>query len=686
MRTYKTMCPMNCNPTYCGMEVDVEAGQLLAVRGDRANPDSRGFLCVRGQATPEIFDNRRRLLQPLRRVGPRGNDVWEPIGWDEALDQIAGAMRAAGRERVAVWPGHGANANTISRQLVARFANVYGCQFWQPSIICWALGAYGLAITGLLEVHVKEDLGAHAQTVILWGANVASQPSTSPHLLAAKRRGAKIVAIDCRRTESASLADRFLIVRPGTDAALALALLHVIFAEGWHDEAFLAAHAVGGEELAESVRSATPAWAEAITGVPAAEIVDLARLYATNRPATIVLGGSSMFKQRNGWQASRAISCLPAVTGQIGIPGGGLGPRHAATVRGEEYANIGGASSRPPGQYIPSHMPAMTEALANGEIDVLILPGSNILGHFADSGSVERALDRVGLIVCQDLFMSETSRRRADIVLPGTAWLEEVGVKATVSNVYLMDRALEPEGETRSIGDTFRALADRLDLPSFYPWPDQAAAVDALLAGLDGGSVTVDRLRVEEGRYAKQVASVAYADLRFPTPSGKLELYSARCAELGLSPLPVYEEPAETPRSAGDLARRYPLVFRQGRTLTHFHAFYDQGLALPTLARLDPSPRLWINPFDAAERGLRSDDPITIFNQRGDFTATAQVTTDVPPGVVWMRDGWAGLNHLTSGEETMPLAASVALSIPGGQASYEALVEVRSSLAPVTVS
>jgi anaerobic selenocysteine-containing dehydrogenase len=677
MLTVKTMCPMNCNPTYCGMEADVADGRLVAIRGDKSNPDSRGFLCVRGQATPEIFGNPRRLLTPLRRIGPRGSNAWEPISWDDALDQTAAAMRAAGRERVAVWPGHGANVNTIARTLAQRFANVYGCQWWQPSIICWALGAYGLAITGLLEVHTKEDLGANSQTVVLWGANVASQPGTSPHLVAAKRRGATIVAIDCRRTESASLADRFVIVRPGTDAALALAMLHVIFANGWQDQSFLDEHAVGGAELAEAVATATPAWASAITGVPAEEIVELARLYATNRPAMVVLGGSSMFKQRNGWQASRAISCLPAVTGQVGIPGGGIGPRHAASVRGEEYASISAAESRPPGQYVPSHMPAMAEALGSGQIDVLLLPGSNILGHFADSNAVERALERVGLIVCQDLFMSETARRCADLVLPGTAWLEEVGLKATVSNVYLMDRALEPEGEARSIGDTFRALAERLDVPAFYPWRDQSAAVDAVLAGLDGGQITVDRLRADEGRYAKKVASVAYADLRFPTPSGKIELYSARCAELGLSPLPIYEEPSETPRRPSELARRYPLVFRQGRTLTHFHAFYDQGQALPTLARVDPTPVLWINPFDAAERRIDDGNPIELFNDRGQFGAVARVTTDVPPGVVWMRDGWAGVNRLTNLEETMPVEASVALSIPGGQSSYEALVDVK---------
>lgn len=675
MRTFKTMCPMNCNPTYCGMEADVDDGKLVAVRGDRANPDSRGFLCVRGQATPEIFGNAKRLRRPLRRVGSRGSGSWEPIAWDDALDQVAVAMRRAGRERVALWPGHGANVNTISRQLAQRFANVYGCQWWQPSIICWALGGYGLALTGLLEVHTKEDLGAHSQTVFLWGANVASQPSTAPHVLAAKRRGATVVAIDCRRTETAALADRFVVVRPGTDTALALAMLNVVFAEELHDPAFLAAHTVGAAELAAAVETATPAWAAAITGVPAEEIVTLARLYATARPAMIVLGGSSMYKNRRGWQASRAISCLPAVTGQVGIPGGGIGPRHAASARGEDFASLGGAELRPPGRYVPSHMPAMLDALKGGAIDVLLLPGSNLLSHFTDSNAVERALEQVGLVVCQDLFPSETARRCADLVLPGTAWLEEMGVKATVANVYLMDRALAPEGEARSIGDVFRALADRLDLPAFYPWPDQTAAVSALLGGLDGGTLNVDRLRAAEGRYAKQIASVAYADYHFPTPSGKIELYAARCLELGISPLPCYEEEALSPSDSA----RYPLTFRQGRTLTHFHSFYDQGQALPTLARLDPEPLLWINPADAADRRLADGAPIRVFNQRGELEARAKVTADVPPGVVWMRDGWAGINRLTSGEETMPLAASVALSVPGGQASYEAFVEVEGS-------
>jgi anaerobic selenocysteine-containing dehydrogenase len=676
VRTLKTMCPMNCNPTYCGMEVDVEDGRLRAVRGDRSNPDSRGFLCIRGQAAAEIFDNPRRVRQPLCRRGPRGTDAWEPVGWDEALDLIADRMRAAGRERVAIWPGHGANVNSISAQFCQRFANLYGCQWWQPSIVCWALGGYGLQITGLVEVSTKEDMGAHSQTIFLWGANLASQPTTAPHLVAAKRRGATIVAIDCRRAESASLADRTVVVRPGTDAALALAMLRVIFAEGLTDREFLATYTVGPEALETSLASCTPEWAAAITGVAPEEIVALARLYATGRPAMILLGGSSLYKRQGGWLTSRAISCLPAVTGQVGFPGAGMGPRHAASVRGESLAPINAADRRPPGDYVPSHMPAMTAALAADRIDVLLLPGANLLSHFADSGVVEQALARVGLVVCQDLFMSETARRCADLVLPGTAWLEETGLKSTAGYTYLMDQALAPEGEARSIGDTLRGLADRLGLTAFYPWADQEAAVGALLAGLDDGRLTVERLRAEDGRYAKRIQPVAYADRHFSTPSGKLELYSERCAALGLPPLPIYEEPAETPRSQPERARLYPLVFRQGRTLTHFHSFYDEGRALPSLVRADPAPRLWINPADAADRRIGPLAAIRIFNDRGAFEAQAHLTTDVPPGVVWMHDGWVGVNRLTSGAEAVPLAASVAMAIPGGQASYEALVEV----------
>ncbi len=283
-RTIRTMCPMNCHPTLCGMLVGVEDGRLVDVRGDRDNPDSRGFLCVRGHAAREIIDNPKRLLTPLIRER-RADDAWRRASWDEALDLIASRMQAAGREAVGLWAGHGLFANNygtrVGSHLLRRFANVWGCQWWNPTMICWGLGAFGLGLTGVLETNTKEDMGEHADLILLWGANLASQPNTGRHLTAARRRGAHLVAIDVRETEAAAQADEVIRIRPGTDAALALAMMHVIVAEGRHDAAFIADHALGFDALAAHVartrrrgarpspafpRSASPPWPGATRG------------------------------------------------------------------------------------------------------------------------------------------------------------------------------------------------------------------------------------------------------------------------------------------------------------------------------------------------------------------------------------------------------------------------------------
>jgi anaerobic selenocysteine-containing dehydrogenase len=418
--TVTTMCPMNCHPTFCGMRVTVDGERVLAVEGDPENPDSRGFLCVRGRAAHEIRDNPRRLLTPMRRVGPRGSDQWEAISWDAAIDIIADAIGRTDRDRAGIWMGHGVSVTAVARPLIMRFAHLAGMQVWNPAMICWALGAYGLGLVGVLECNTKEDMAANSRTILMWGANLASQPTTAPHLVAARRRGARVIAIDCRRAEAARHADETLLIRPGTDAALALAMANVIIAEGLADQAFLDRHTVGHAEFAAHVADLTPEWAAPITGLDAAAIRDLARRYATETPAMIVLGGSSLFKHRHGWEAARAIACLPALTGQLGLPGAGFGPRHRGFTRGAGYAALEAADRRPPGSYVPSHMPSIARALEDGKLDVLLLLGTNMLSSFADTGAVERGLARTGLVVAMDIFSSETVRRAADLVLPGT--------------------------------------------------------------------------------------------------------------------------------------------------------------------------------------------------------------------------------------------------------------------------
>jgi anaerobic selenocysteine-containing dehydrogenase len=679
--TVRTMCPMNCHPTLCGMLVEVRDGQPVSVRGDPDNPDSRGFLCVRGQASREVFGNPARLLHPLVRDG-RG-DPLRRATWDEALDRIATAIAAAPPDATAIWPGHGTfttNYGTrISAQLMARFANLHGSRFWNPTMICWGLGAFGLALTGVLETNTKEDMGEHSRLVLLWGANLASQPNTARHLLAARARGARVVTVDVRRTEAAAKSDEVLLVRPGTDGALALAMLHVICGEGLHDAGFVAAHADGFEALADHVRQYPPSWAEALTGVPAGQIAALAREYAQTRPATIVLGGSSMHKGDNGWQAARAIACLPAVCGQLGEPGSGFGARHGSAAHGRGLGSITAEERRAPGSARPNQMPAVTAALRAGEIRTLLLLGSNMLSSFADAGAVAQGLARTRMLVSHDLFLNDTARRFADVVLPASAWLEELGVKATHTHLYLMPPALPRAGEVRSVWDVTTALAARLGLTDFAPWPDEEAMVDAILDHPCTGHATVAALRAEGGIRALRVSPVAYPTRRFDTPTGRVALYSARAAALGLDPLPTWAPAARAGGEVGtqaNAAADHPLVLTQGRTLSHFHGFYNNGRELPTLAARESEPQLWIAPADAHARGLADGDAIRVFNQRGTLHARAKVTDRIPPGTLWMRDGWPGLNALTGGEAVLPDTAVDAFAFSAGQARFDARVQV----------
>ena len=669
-RTVRTMCPMNCHPTLCGMLVDLEEERLVGVRGDPDNPDSQGFLCVRGHASREIIDNPRRLLHPMVRRR-RGDDGWRRASWEAALDRVAERMEVAGREAVGAWSGHGLFANNygtrIASHLLRRFANLYGCQWWNPTMICWGLGAFGLGLTGPLEVNTKEDMGAHARLVVLWGANLASQPNTGRHLAAARRRGAHVVTVDVRRTEAAAQSDEVLIIRPGSDAALALALMQVIVSEGLHDRAFIAAHTVGFDALRAHLEVHGPEWAAPITGVPAGRIAELARRYATTSPAMIVLGGSSMHKGAHGWQGARAIGCLPALTGNLGIPGGGFGPRHGAATHGQALASIVAEDRRPPGAYIPSQMPRITEALGDGRLRVLLLFGTDMLSSYADTERVAAGLAGLDLVVSHDLFLNDTARRFADVVLPGTTWLEETGAKATNTHIYLMPKVLEPPGETRSAIWVLRELARRLGLHDFFPWAEETGALDAILDHEATGHASVATVAAQGGILPLRISHVAHPDLRFPTPSGKVEFYSERAAAHGLPAIPIYEPSPASP---------FPLAFRQGRTLTQFHGFYEHGQALPTLARLDPEPRLWMAPADAEARGLAEDAAVRIFNGRGEFLARAHVTDRVPPGTVWMRDGWSGLNRLTAGAAVLPDTAVDIFGFSGGQAAFDAWVEV----------
>ncbi|MCE2914944.1 MAG: molybdopterin-dependent oxidoreductase [Rubrivivax sp.] len=676
MTTVRTMCPMNCHPTLCGMLVELQDQRLVGVRGDPDNPDSRGFLCVRGQASREVFDNPARLLHPLLR--DRRDQPFRRATWDEALDRIARAIADQPPQATAIWPGHGSftthYGTRINAQLFARFANLHGSQFFSPTMICWGLGAFGLALTGMLETHTKEDMGEHSRLILLWGANFASQPNTARFVNAARSRGARVVAIDVRQTEATAKAHEVLLLKPGTDGALALALMHVICAERLFDADFVERHTVGFAELATQLERYSPQWAAGVTGIAAERIVALARLYAGTRPAMIVLGGSSMHKGDNGWQASRAIACLPGLTGQVGVPGAGFGPRHGAAAHGRGLANVSEPQRRPPGTALPNQMSGVIQALNDGRIANLLLMGTNMLSSFADATRVAEGLARTRLVVSHDLFLNDTAMRFADVVLPSTAWLEELGCKSAFTHLYLMEPALPPAGETRSASDLMRALAGRLGLHDFFPWADDEALLDAVLDHPATGHATTASLRAQGGMAELRISHVANPTLDFDTPSRKIEFFSEDAARMGLPPLPEWQAPA-----GHDPESRYPLVLTQGRTLAHFHAFYNNGRELPTLARRESEPRVWISPADAAARGLVDGAAIRVHNALGELPARAHVTDRIPPGTLWLRDGWPGLNTLTDSAPVLPDAAVDRFAFSAGQSSFDARVEVEAA-------
>ncbi len=385
-----------------------------------------------------------------------------------------------------------------------------------------------------------------------------------------------------------------------------------------------------------------------------------------------------MFKHAHGWEASRAIACLPALIGQLGCAGGGFGPRHRAFVHADGQTDVQAIAQRPPGIYIPNHMASIANAINSGNIDVLFLFGSNILSSFSSAASLEKSLGQVKLIVAYDIFKNETIRRVADLILPGTIWLEELGLKETASHIYLMERALQPVTEVRPLIRILRDMAERLNINGYFPWTDEEEYLNTLLAPQhtdNGASLTLKLLRQKGGIWQKSSLShIAYPDLKFHTPSGKIEFWSDRAQKVGLPPLPTFT------LLQNNNGTNYPLQFRQGRTITAFHAFYDEGRALPSLTRANTGPELWIHPSDAHQRGIETGCPIQIFNQRGQFQAKAYVTAQVLQGVIWMRDGWVGVNDLTNADPTLSSEASDLIDpymIPGGQAAFDAFVEVQ---------
>jgi anaerobic selenocysteine-containing dehydrogenase len=681
-RTLKVVCPHDC-PDTCVMTVDVENGRAVGIGGDPDHRFTAGFLCAKVNQYLDRVYSPERILHPLRRVGKKGEGKFERIGWDEALDTIAARFREVidrhGAQSILPY-SYAGNMGLLSYgSMDRRFFGALGASLLDRTI-CASAGSAGLRATIGRSLGFDPEAVVHARLIVAWGANiVSSNVHLWPFVEEARRRGAKLVTIDPYRSRTAEKSDQHIAPYPGTDGALALALMHVVFRDGLEDRDYLDRYTVGADALRERVREWTPARAAETTGVPAEVIEAFARQYASTQPTAIRLN-YGLNRHAGAGMAVRTIACLPAVTGAWRHPGGGLLLSASGTFPVDSEA-----------LERPDLVPEGTRTLNMSELGNLLEPGrldppvmalfvynSNPGAVAPDQEHVRAGLLRDDLfVVVHELFRTDTVDY-ADIVLPATTTLEHYDLHKAYGHLYLsLSRpAIAPVGESKPNTEVFRLLAARmgLDHPSLRE-SDETLARQALkwdhphLRDID-----FERLE-REGTVRLSVPDpyAPFAQGGFPTPSGKCELRADALAEQGLDPVPTYVPPREGPTSNPEQARRYPLAFISPPA----HHFLNSTFsAQPVFVRRESEPFLTIHPQDAAARGIADGRLVRTFNDRGSFLATARVSDAARPGVVvGLSVWWAKM--CPGGNNANAVTSQGLTDMGGGATFYDVLVDVQ---------
>ena len=633
-------CALDC-PDTCSWVVTVKDGRAVKLQGDPAHPFTRGVLCNKVNGYIAYSQSPERLLHPMRRVGPKGRGDFVRISWEDALDEIAqrfiDTIHHFGPE--AIWPYLGAGSMGLLQGTYAagrRLWNALGASQHLVTI-CTIAGGVGTGYTlGDNRVGMDPETLRYSKLIILWGSNTLS---TNHHLwrsiTLARQQGAYLVVIDPTRTRTADAADAHLAPIPGTDAALALGLLHVVLTEGAEDKDFLEQHTLGWEEFRARILEYPPDRTADICGLPQAAIVDLGKRVAHTRPTGIRL---TMGLQRHGGggMAVRTITCIPGVTGDWRYPGGGAG-YDTRGFFGLNWPALYRDDLRRQGTRSLS-MTRLGEGLlevSNPPVKALFVYGSNPLASVPHQSKIRRGLERTDLFtVVSEHFRTDTVEY-ADIVLPATMQLEHADLQIAYGHLYISwnEPAVPPPGECLPQTEMFRRLARRLglDIPCLYDSDDELArqVLDSGHPSLRG--ITLERLK-ERGwmRLDYPEPFVPFTE-GFPTPSGRLEFRSERMAAAGLDPLAGYTPPYEAAQRGTPLAEQYPLALIAGAD----HYFLNSLFANVTdqLKRSGP-PLLRLHPDDAAIRGLETGHEARVFNDRGSFVARVEITDRVRRGVV----------------------------------------------------
>jgi anaerobic selenocysteine-containing dehydrogenase len=683
-RVVRAACPHDC-PDTCAMLVTVENGRAVRVAGDPEHPFTQGFLCAKVNRYVERTYHADRLTVPLRRVGPKGRGQFEPISWDDALDEIAArlteiARSADGPQAILPYSYAGTMGLVQGSSMDRRFFHLLGASKLDRTI-CSMAGTVGMRMTVGANIGADAEGIPESDLVLLWGTNtLTSNPHLWPFVLEAKRRGAPIIAIDPLRTRTAQQCDEWIPIRPGTDAALALAFMHVLFAEDLVDRDYMERYTLGEAQLRARAGEYPPERVAGITGIAASTIVDLAQRYGRARAAFIRVN-YGLQRHAGGGMAVRTIACLPAITGHWRRAGGGVQLSTSANFTFDR-ATVERPDLSPPVRTI--NMIRLGEALTRPDAGVggppvraLVVYNSNPAAVAPDRNTVLKGLARSDLFtVVLEHFQTDTADW-ADIVLPATTQLEHWDLHLSYGHHYvaLKQPAIPPVGAAKPNSEIFRQLAARmrLDHPVMRD-DDQTLICQALDGGgrnLDG--VTFEALR-ERGwmRLALPRPYVPFAEGGFLTPSGRCEFVSERLAAMGLDPLPTYTPPYESPERAPELAQRFPLTLISSPA----HQFLNSTFVnIDVLRRAAREPELVIHPADAAPRAIVPGSRVLVHNDRGEFLAIARVEDGVLEGTVWAPSIWWGkfaadgrnANHTTSQRET---------DLGHGPVFYDNLVEV----------
>jgi anaerobic selenocysteine-containing dehydrogenase len=687
----RATCPHDC-PDTCAILVTVEDGVATEVRGDPDHPTTAGVLCTKVSRYVDRTYHADRLLYPMRRVGKKGEGKFERISWDQALDEIAARLReVAARNPEAILPYSycGTMGLVQGESMAMRFFNKLGASQLDRTICAMAgFTGYKYTVGGSIGTDIEQF--QDSKVIIIWGGNpIASNLHFWMRAQEAKRRGAKLIAIDPYRSLTAEKCHQHIALLPGTDAALALGLMHVLVNENLLDHEYIARHTLGFAELKARVAEWTPERTAATCGITAEEVIGLARDYG--RPAmqgepVAIRVNYGVQRVRGGGMAVRNIACLPALVGAWRHPAGGI----QLSASGSFPANRA-ALQRPDllGGRKPRTINMTTigdDLLEDGspafgpKIEAVVVYNANPLAIAPDSSKVMQGFQREDLFTVVLEHFCTDSADYADILLPATTQLEHVDAHLAYGHLYMManNAAIAPLGEAKPNTEIFRLIAARMGFedPCFAESDDELAA--QAFNTKDARAVHFDWESLKRKGWQKlAMPDAPFADGGFPTPSGKCEFYSSTMLADGLDPLPAYIAPYESVASNPELAAKYPLAMISPPARNFLNSTF---VNVQSLRATEGEPHLDIHPDDAAARGIDHGDMARIFNDRGSFVARARVTPKARRGlVVGLSVWWKKL--ASDGKNANEVTSQRLTDMGRAPTFYDTLVEVEKASA-----